>query len=126
MLHVRFRRSEHSACFTGRPTAGFGLSRRKELRLRCIFAGIRPSISSLGFACRHGSGAAVRRCWRLRCAVSFAWMSASYQQSDRETPSWDGDPATYAAFETACRWYILTLKESFGTWTLRITTGRTD
>ena len=37
-------------------------------------------------------------------------MSSSSFQSD--VPTWDGNPQTYDTFETACRWYAMTLKDS--------------
>ncbi|CAE7730452.1 unnamed protein product [Symbiodinium sp. CCMP2592] len=39
-------------------------------------------------------------------------MSAQASAGDHDAPSWDGNPATYQAFETSCRWYVLTLKDS--------------
>ena len=83
-----------------------GSRETKECWLRCI----RPCFRVRGFSRFHGSGAAARRCWLF--AVSVASMAAPYRPSDRDAPSWNGDPATYAAFETACRWYVLTLKDS--------------
>ena len=41
-------------------------------------------------------------------------MASSGYQGDRgqDVPSWNGDPSSFASFETACRWYSHTLKES--------------
>ena len=38
--------------------------------------------------------------------------SASLGERGQDVPARDGDPSTFASFETACRWYVLTLKES--------------
>ena len=41
-------------------------------------------------------------------------MASQAYQGDRGTdvPSWNGNPSSFASFETACRWYSHTLKES--------------
>ena len=41
-------------------------------------------------------------------------MASSGYQGDRgqDVPFWNGDPSSFASFETACRWYSHTLKES--------------
>ena len=38
--------------------------------------------------------------------------SSSSGYGGQEVPSWNGDPGSFSTFETACRWYVLTLKDS--------------
>ena len=38
--------------------------------------------------------------------------SSSSGQGGQDVPSWNGDPSSFSTFETACKWYVLTLKDS--------------
>ena len=38
--------------------------------------------------------------------------SAAAGPHGHDIPTWNGDPSSFEAFQTACRWYVLTLKDS--------------
>ena len=50
--------------------------------------------------------------------ITTSWASSSatslvvMKTEDQGVPLWTGDPASFEAFATACRWYTLSLKEN--------------
>ncbi|CAE6969531.1 SLC6A5 [Symbiodinium natans] len=51
-----------------------------------------------------------------KAASGAAWggllLGMAQQGYQSDVPSWNGDPTTYETFETACKWYALTLRDN--------------